>query len=413
MASVTLPESFTAPNNVLTSHRSTALSLNAQKVELLMLKNFDNTEVVELEYKNILRCGVPKRNYPLSIKRIYEELKSITLDLKNKNGARIFTSLASSFVINPENKNVTFRMDPNLIPFLTEIKENYCKLSFTIAVGLNDCLFSPALYRILETSLHSLQVGDSYPVTIKDRDLRKSLGLITIKDKKEIHKYAKPYHFEKNVLKPAIAELNKDSNMHVSYTRETAGKKVIAYTFTLKRQMWEPQFDFMSEDDEGGIPAIILEMLDKMSFKCAGKSEIWLQGICDEYDDEYIIEAIETLDADYKGQTENVRGGIVKNQLEKYILKARDKQQQKDRIKEIIMDEDKKDKAIDIYVNRLKNSIEEYIMLNDCTPLLDDMPGFLKGNNEQEKHWVESKVSAMIVEKIGSQADFVKTVAEK
>ena len=156
----------------------------------------------------------------------YEELaKEMEQDMKN--GYRVFrVSLFVKIADGDKVKFIKVKWSPYLAPFILEIKRGFTLYEIKTFLSL-DSIYSKKLYRFLK-KLHKYG-----RVEVPIEEIR---FFLEVEDK-----YRDFYDLEKVVLKPAIEEINKKTDLYVEYTtkREGKGNKVIALIFKIKQKPQE------------------------------------------------------------------------------------------------------------------------------------------------------------------------------
>jgi len=156
----------------------------------------------------------------------YEELaKKMEADLKK--GYRAFrTPLFIKIADGDKVRFIKVEWSPYLAPFILEIRRGFTLYEVKTFLSL-DSIYSKKLYRFLK----KLQKYGRVEVPIEEIRF-----FLEVEDK-----YRDFYDLEKVVLKPAIEEVNRKTDIYTEYEtkREGKGNKVIALIFTIKQKPQE------------------------------------------------------------------------------------------------------------------------------------------------------------------------------
>jgi hypothetical protein len=156
----------------------------------------------------------------------YEELaKKMEADLKK--GYRAFrTPLFIKIADGDKIRFIKVEWSPYLAPFILEIKRGFTLYEIKTFLSL-DSIYSKKLYRFLK----KLQKYGRVEVPIEEIRF-----FLEVEDK-----YEDFWYLEKYVLKPAIEEINKKTDIYAEYEtkREGKGDKVIAVIFKIKQKPQE------------------------------------------------------------------------------------------------------------------------------------------------------------------------------
>jgi plasmid replication initiation protein len=179
----------------------------------------------------------------------------------------------SSIEKNPNDKSITFSFDKKLKPYLLGLKRSFFSYREVCALNLSST-YSIRLYQWAKAREYLRR-----PQTVTVDELRLALGTIEYDGrgrilKDSLRRYA---DFNRVALKPAIAEINKKSDIFLSFreVKKPGTKIVCAVVFTIGRNEKrvpagfeppeDPQFELSLEDDgstEG--PADSAALLEKV-----------------------------------------------------------------------------------------------------------------------------------------------------
>lgn len=159
--------------------------------------------------------------------RLYEEVLSVCRALvgcrleehKLVNGAIKSITIIPCFSkisIDKEDKAIRVKINDEMRPYITALKEQFLKIPVDI-FGLLDSMYSQRLYRTLRT--HIKRGTAKY-------------NLETICDFLGAPDYARTgVNFSKHILKPAIKEINRKTDIYISATPVKDGKTITGYSF--------------------------------------------------------------------------------------------------------------------------------------------------------------------------------------
>lgn len=153
------------------------------------------------------------------IEKAINNLMSAKVIFKNEQGDKIFTTLISSARFLKSDVDMILRIDPNLKPYLLQLKSNFTTYRLMNAYKLD----SGHSIRIYELLMQYLKIGKR---TFELEELKKTLGIEG--------KYKAFDNFETRVLKVAEQEINEYTDIQISYEKIKKGTKIHAIEFHVK-----------------------------------------------------------------------------------------------------------------------------------------------------------------------------------
>ncbi|RLD57516.1 MAG: hypothetical protein DRJ01_13770 [Bacteroidetes bacterium] len=165
-----------------------------------------------------------RRDLKKAVARIWEQ--DITIKKGAKNGSDIKVRWLSSISV-PDEKDrykddtVEIRFSPQIIPYLTNLKEqgNFTLYKLEHLSDLKST-YSIRLYEIMK------KIQKISPQSIQISDLREMFCLN--------NKYPRMKDFKGSVLDKAVGEINKSTDIKISYENQKRGKSIIGFKFTIK-----------------------------------------------------------------------------------------------------------------------------------------------------------------------------------
>jgi len=169
-------------------------------------------------------------------KNLYRELEKAAMDLQSKTitiaeyhdgrkrrGDRMELNVTSGCrYIESEGRVVLF-LGPHIIPYLTGLKERYKSYRLDQVIGMKSGygmrLFELCLRWEFPDGLREVEVGE----------LKRLLGAE--------RKYDRFTNLVDRVLNPAIADINKQTDLSVSFMRRKAGRTIVAVQFRISRKV--------------------------------------------------------------------------------------------------------------------------------------------------------------------------------
>lgn len=227
-----------------------SLSLNEQKLVLFAASRINN--FIGKDF-TILRMPVVEffRNAGLEdtsknhsyIKNVVKGLMGKQLEIEYVNGDWELIQWVSRCKYESKNAIIEFEFSQALKPYLLELEENYRGYPLKEVMKLNS-KYSIRLYELLiqwEYTTHK-------SLNIELEELRKKMGVLN-------NEYERFTDFENRVIKTAVKELNKESNIFVNYEKIKKGRSIdsIKFKFEIKNDEKKKQIEVMSKLKEAGL----------------------------------------------------------------------------------------------------------------------------------------------------------------
>ncbi len=225
----------------------------------LISKIEKNKNIYKIELKELAElCGVNYGQIYKYFRKSAEDLnnKSIVIYPNEKEDMRVKTNLFKE-VISKESKHyIKIEVSDYLIPFLIDLKGNYTeyKLIYTLSLRSN---YSIRLYEILKSNLF------------------KKYFEITVDELKDIfcleEEYALYGNFKRKIIEKSIKEINRFTDLKVSYAEKKIGKKVNSLWFSLESQI--PPENLLPLEPNIKVNASLVELYEYVDQKNSEKLE--------------------------------------------------------------------------------------------------------------------------------------------
>lgn len=208
------------------------LSLVEQRLLLLAIIEFKRQSIPNLKPNEVwIRADSYIEHFNVHKNTAYQALKDAIRDLKKRefnfieevNGKKILRTRNWVTEIGYARNDafVTLEFDPNVIPLIGELKERFTKYDIAQVADLSSA-YAIRLYEIL-IAWRSL---GKVPL-ISTEDLRSKLGLLD-------GEYARMERFKTKVLENSIEQINKHTDIKVSYKQHKAGRNITGFSFSFK-----------------------------------------------------------------------------------------------------------------------------------------------------------------------------------
>lgn len=211
-------------NNDLIQKTRYTLSAQEQKVLLYTISKIkpqDNTQEFTFNIKALCEiCGIEfnGKNYA-NFKRTIKDLADKSFWI-TQDGTQILCRWYSKVKLYEKDLTVYLKLDETLIPYLTEIKENYTSYILENVLVMKS-KYSIRLYEILK----SVSNLGEYTITVAN-----------LKDKLQCAAEYEIYNnFKVRVLDTAIEEINKYTDIKVSFTPIRENRKIVALKFIITK----------------------------------------------------------------------------------------------------------------------------------------------------------------------------------
>ena len=190
------------------------------------------------EYAKV--CGLKSDGGMLykETRAVLERLMLKIIEMELPDGDEIMMAWLVTVKLSKKSGKVKIKLNEDLAPYLFDLQEKFT------AFGLLNILAMKSQY-----SIRIYEILKSYAyrkiVTFDLDELKKRLMVDGIKT------YEKSNHFKKRVLEPAIAEINKYTDLNIGYEQITKGRKVVQIKFFIaKKDMLDRLVSNASANDE-------------------------------------------------------------------------------------------------------------------------------------------------------------------
>lgn len=187
----------------------------------------NNNIPFQLEYEFNIRdyckiCGIDYdngKNY-MNIKSILKKLSDRSMWLETETG-EVLCRWLSKVWTNKRSGIVKIRIDEDLAPYLFDLKERFTQYQLYNILAMKS-MFSVRLYEIMKS--YAFQKSKVFNLD----ELKRLLMVDDVKSYKEFSP------FRQKVLEVAECEINRLTDLNISFKPITKGRKVIKIKFTIK-----------------------------------------------------------------------------------------------------------------------------------------------------------------------------------
>lgn len=226
-------EMYVVKSNELIQHSRYSLTLQQQRILLFAISKIKPTDTVDTEYEFSIAelCRVCGLNLDAG-GYYYSSIKEDLLKLTNRewgllpDGSEKTISWIGDVEMRPADATVKIRFNPNMEPFLFELKQRYTQYKLeTVLVFKN--AYSVRLYELLRSYTTQKNIDNYMPKvkTLTVEELRKRL---------DVKGYEAWYDFERYVIRKAVVEINECAeDINITYYANRKGRKMESITFTI------------------------------------------------------------------------------------------------------------------------------------------------------------------------------------
>ncbi len=216
------------------ARHKTMLTAQQQKIVAYILSRIDENDV-ETNPKHIYRfdrkffcevCGIDGGNGKnlLNLQRSLEALADHKFWIKTGKGSLLFQWINTPYI---EKGVVEIQISERVFPYLVGLKQNFTSYELWQVLPLKSG-YSISLYELLKSSTYK------EVLEIDVTDLKVYLGIINETEKEE--KYTDFKDFRKRVLSVAVEEINRLTDLNVSWTGIRAGRFYRAIRFVVEKK---------------------------------------------------------------------------------------------------------------------------------------------------------------------------------
>lgn len=217
----------TQSNDLIEANHSQPLTETEQKLILTFVsmiqpedKDFKVYSLSVSEFHKLLNLK-GRENYK-QIKELTKKILEKTIEIKREHGGFFISHWASHIEYIGGEGRIEFSFDPKLKPYLLQLQHAFKSYKLKNILNLNS-YYSIRLYELLKKWE---QIG-SWEI-----ELSTLHSLIGLKKKKSYHVYG---NLKNRILNPAIEDINKNTDIKVTFDEIKDGRKVIRLLFYIKK----------------------------------------------------------------------------------------------------------------------------------------------------------------------------------
>lgn len=205
------------------------LNLNEQKIIIYAASKIDR----EQDYFNYIELDINEFTELLDTKgKRYEEIRDITRELRRKeiiintDKKEYIAGWLSSITFYKNTGRIRLRFDDDLIPYLLQLKNRFTRYQ------LKNILYLKSKYgiRIYELLKQYEGIGQ------REFELQELKKILFIENQ-----YNRVYDLKRFVLTPAVEEINKHTDINISYDDIKQGRKITGILFTIESKDTQDQ----------------------------------------------------------------------------------------------------------------------------------------------------------------------------
>ena len=215
-------------SNELIQKSRFSLSLQQQRIVLFLISLISEGDQEFREYQFTISdflklCGMQMNNG-----QNYQYVKDALQALSNKSmwleidGVDTLVRWLESPKINRTTHQISVRLDRALMPYLLQLKQNFTQYELRWTLKF-DSKYSNRLYELLKSVYYNSLEPYSY-----------TFDLALLRQQIDAAKYKTWQDFKARALEPAIAEINKFSDLNVTYEAKKTGRAVTKIKFTME-----------------------------------------------------------------------------------------------------------------------------------------------------------------------------------
>ena len=200
------------------------LTIEEQRILLALISLIQPDDEDFKDYKipvSVLKelTGTKRKDIYTAIKEAVERLLKRTIIIETEKDFEAFNLISYGRYRRGEGYFI-ISIDKHLKPYLLKLKERFTKIPLKYIFPLRS-VYAIRLYELLK------QYEKAGCRVNHIKDLREMLGI-------EEDEYKRFFDFERRVLKLAIDEINKKTDLEVSYKKKKTGRKITHIEFTIK-----------------------------------------------------------------------------------------------------------------------------------------------------------------------------------
>jgi plasmid replication initiation protein len=209
-------------DNQLTQTANYDLSISEQRVILLCIAKWDSRERIPDKYGFKITVDDFSKELDVDKENAYRDLKAAAIKLYNRS-IRIGNAVTGSnarWIYKEEHDQtkgeITLYFSPEIIPYLSELKDRFTSYKLK-DVAQFESSYSFRFYELLASWKGKTEL------TVEVAWIRDALNLG--------HKYQHTGDLKRKVVLPAIADINKFSNLKVELSQLKKGKEITQFVF--------------------------------------------------------------------------------------------------------------------------------------------------------------------------------------
>lgn len=216
---------YVVKGNALIQKSRYSLSLMEQKAILFLISKIKPTDEAEHSYtfsvKDFcLACNFHQDSgfYVGYVRQVMEELGKKTVSVDLGEGKTLISHWFSSTIIDAKTNSFEVLFDKNLAPYLFQLKNFYTQYSLEYVLPMKS-KYSIRLYEFLRS--------------VKSKSYRQRYTVDELRERVDCDKYPAYKEFRRNVLDPAIEDINKFTDLEVRYEPIKSGRKITHIEFII------------------------------------------------------------------------------------------------------------------------------------------------------------------------------------
>lgn len=217
-----LKENIVVQSNLLIRDGASPLTLHQFKALLCFISEIKMNDTADTVYSFSVRelaeaMDIEQGNALTELKQSLEQLANISWWMVSGTRHSLFRWLNT---IDIDNGTVSIKFHERIVPYLFELKKNFTEYRLKYVLPMHS-KYGVRLYNLLRSYI----MGNKIRTTV-------NLDIEHVQDVL-LYEYKAFSDIEKRVLKPAIADINKYSDIQVSYTKKKRGVKIVSLEFTV------------------------------------------------------------------------------------------------------------------------------------------------------------------------------------
>ena len=236
---------YVVKSNDIIQRSRFSLSLTEQKVILYLISkiypNDEEFKEYEFSVSDFCRCiGLEPQsgaNYN-DVKDAIRQVRNKSMWIKLPNGTTSLVAWIEKARIVEGKGVIQIRLDNDLKPYLLQLKEHYTQYQLIYTLRMKS-RYSLRLYELVMSYFHD-KLGTN-KIRFSVDDLRSLL---------DAEKYSRYANLHADVIKPAVAEINRYSDLDLTYIQIKECRKTIAIEFVAKSKTALERIRIQEETDK-------------------------------------------------------------------------------------------------------------------------------------------------------------------